>query len=329
MKDVTLITTKKIRYRHLFRLPYAWYRHILPLFTNIRKNIKKKNPEGKFLLAYAVFLSVCFCDRKFIDIALNNIGQEKFPVNIELQNLLYIGSALYDLGYRDEGIMYFERCLDLSLNQSHSTTDMFACLACCRMNNKTHWKRRLDYAIALTKQDPDESIVHGLLCRAYIDLKNFDKAEDLLKKLIEHSYEYAVLYTDLSFSKGDYKAAADAFDKYQLHDYFHYWRMQYDYKKALAYNYSDQPEKMRKQALKIKRRLKWDRFYRTDSLEEEGIKREEAIDSIINSDELDKILIDPEKIRHYVKALGWILYYWFISYWYAIPIVLALGLILL
>ena len=88
MDDITLITKKNIYCWHFFRLPYAWYRHMLPFYTYLRKNVKSKNPEGKLLLGYAVFLSVCFYDRRFIDIALNSIEREEFPMNIEIQNLL-------------------------------------------------------------------------------------------------------------------------------------------------------------------------------------------------------------------------------------------------
>jgi len=192
------------------------------------------------------------------------------------------------------------------------------------MNNQSQWQHRLNYAIALAELYPDEPIIHGVLCRAYIDLKIFDKAEYLLRKLVDHSCEYDVLQAELSFSKGDYKAAAEAFDKYQLHDYYHFWRPQFDYKKALAFYYSGQTEKWQKQALKIRRRAKWDRFYGIDDIEDEGIKREPEIDTIINSDERDKCFIDTERITHYLKALCYITKAYFIRHRLAIFLAIVL-----
>lgn len=329
MDDITLITKKNVYCWHFLKLPSAWYRHMLPLYTFFRKNAKSKNPEGKLLIEYAVFLSVRFYDRRFIDIALNTTEQEEFPMNFEIQKHLSVGSALCDLGHKDEGIEHLKESLDLFLNRNHTNGSSFAYLACCRMNGQTHWKHRLDYAIALTERYPDEAIVHELLCRAYFDLGFVDKAEKLLKNLMEESSEAGFLQAELSFSKGDYKAAADAFDTYQLHGYYHFWRMQFDYKKALAYHYSGQPEKCREQAIRIKRRLRWDKYYRLSDLDDTGIERVAEVDAIINSKQDDRLLIDPEEIHHYLSAFGWMVHYWFMRRWYVASIVLALGLILL
>lgn len=297
------ILQKRIRPWHIIGLP-LWWLTCIQDNANLYWKKAKRNPSSYYIIQYGAFLSICYNDRTFIDEVLDEdldarVDRAKIPAQIYCE----IGMALFDQGYKTEGLSYLEKAAKICPSSEYTYTWLF----CTRLNRINDWDKRLKFAERLAKCDPDEHNAIAMLLKSYIDKKLYDQATDLIEKVIGEQNDYSFMLAEFNFAQGNFKAAAEAYEKYKLPTLCHFWRPQYNYKKALAFHYSDQPKKMRNQALKIKRRLKWDRFYRLNDLEDEGIQRETVIDEIINSDEPDRILIDPEKASHYLKAIAFIL----------------------
>ena len=284
-------------------LPWWYCGNIVYLNNNIR-NARKENPPGPFCLEHARLLSGCYSDRKYIDTVLEHAGfeiktgQEKKWI----QAYSDIGLTLCDLGYCSEGIPYLEKAIDLEKRpefRSHLTL-----LLCCRLNDKASCKKRLDLAQTLANDRPTDTNVKALFAKACIDARRFDDAEKAVREIVKkYPKAYGFLLAELRFSSRDFKAASDAFDRYKIGRGLRFWWAEYDYKKALAYYYSDQQDKSRRQAMRIRRRMKWDRFYKLHDIENAGIERVPAIDEIIESDEEDNVLFDVDKISHYFRAI--------------------------
>lgn len=314
------------RLREMLWLPW-WY---MPSIEYLNKNVRrarKENPPGPFCLVHARLLAACYCDRKYIDVMLEHASFESKPVEekIRIQAYLDIGLTLCDLGYSSEGISHIEKAI--SLEKRPDFRNGYILHLCLRLYNEARYEEVIELAKTLLHDDPRNPIAEMLLQKAYTDAGRFDEEHhaDIRDLVRECPRDFGFLLPEFHFSLKDFKAASDAFDKYDINRRLCLWLPEYDYKKAVAYYYSDQQHKCRSQAARIRRRMKWDRFYRLDAIEKVGIERVPAIDEMIQSNEVDNVLFDTERISHYFKTLRHFMYLYIIEYrWYIISFLIVL-----
>lgn len=327
--DVIKILKIRPRFWRLLWLPWWYNMNILYLNHNIRKALTE-NPPGPFCLQHARLLSGCYCDRKYIDVMLEHMradiesGEEKMWI----QAYLDVGLTLCDLGYSSEGISYIEKAVDLE--KLPDRRNQYILQLCYRLRDEARYEKIIELAKTLVNDDPRNPVAKMVLVKAYIDAGRFNKEHIDIRKLVtEYPNAFGFLLGVLYFSSKDFKAASDAFDKYEVNRRIGFWLIEYDYKKAAAYYYSSQQDKCNRQAMKIRRRMKWDGFYRLDAIEKAGIERIPAIDEIIQSDEVDNVFLNKEKISHYFKTICHIMRLWIEHHWYIIILFLLVMLFLL
>lgn len=277
--------------------------YLLYLNHNIRKALKEK-PPGPFCLEHARLLSGFYCDRQYIDIMLEHAKDIIEPSKKKMwaQAYMNVGLTMCDLGYSRDGISYIEKAI--SLEERPDFKNRYILLLCYRLSNEACHEKLIELAKTLVNDEPQNPLAKIILVKAYIDDKRFDEAKANIEDIVkENPKAFGFLFAELYFSLKDYKAASDAFDKYDINRKLYFWLPEYDYKKAAAYYYSGQQEKVRKQDKKIRRRMKWDRFYRLNGIEKFGIEKIPAIDEMIESGGIDNIFIDTEKISHYFKTI--------------------------
>jgi len=326
-KNMAKLLRKRIWLWHIFHLPLWWCKWIVIDGDRLRQKAKLEDSLGSYSLQYSAFLAVCFNDRSYIDETWRKSNHiQNIPEFIQADIHTLTGAALYDLGHKISGLDHLEKAVRMCPTDGSNPAKAFSLVFVARLNNANTVDKRLEVAERLVKYSPNDTDCNLMLCKTYIDKKMFGKFDELIDHCVK---KYGFLLAEYHFAKGNFKAAVEAYEKYKLPDLFHYWRAQYDYKRALAYHYCDQPNKTRKEALRIKRRLKWDRFYRLSDLDDIGIERVAEIDSIIYSDQDCRLFFDPEKAHHYLRAFGWILHFWLMRRWYVVSIFLALGIILL
>ncbi len=290
------------------------------------ETVRKITFDG-FSAAHARILTACYGDRSYIDAVLRNELKIEPKCRL-LQTYWDIGATLWDLGY-DDGVAYMEKAIGLEDRKDYKNNLML--IFCLRLNNRTVESKKHEFLKELVDDMPEDTNVKSLLVRAYIDAGRFNDANKLIEELTtaEPPEVYGHLWAELYFAQKDFKAASDAFDKYEISKSLYFLTAQYDYKKALAYYYSNQIDKCRKQALKIRRRKKWDRFYRLDDLENNGISRESFIDEIINFATRDNYFFDRDRINHHCRMLGCILWAWIRRHPYLAITILVIVIFLL
>jgi tetratricopeptide (TPR) repeat protein len=333
--------TKQDIRRLLRKRPGLWDRMNLPIwgynnhiFFEMGRNCKElqKAMSGNFPVIKACLLTACYCDRKYVDAVLNSITIDNIKDEKQrLQAYFDIGMALYDIGYAD-GIKYIEKAIELENRENYKNTMLWAFTS--KLNGKINMEKKIALAEKLIldrNKDYEKSNTEAVLAKAYIDIGKFDDAEKIVKKLVSEKGNecYAFLLAELCLAQKDFKAATAAFEKYSFPRSMYFWRAQYDYKKALAYYYAGQTEKCREQALKIRRRSRWDRFYRLEDIEDNGIKREPFIDEIISSDARDICIVDLDRINHYRRMLSTVFAAWIKWHPYLVAIILIALIFLL
>ncbi|MHC4474715.1 MAG: tetratricopeptide repeat protein [Planctomycetota bacterium] len=289
------------RRTNLLCLPW-WYNVMPPDY--IRRRAQRENPPGPFCLAHARLLAAWFGDRKYIDTVLQHTVFEVKPgqKTVWIQAYLDVGATLCDLGYSSEGIPYIEKAS--SLEDRPDFRNSCIVYLCYRLSNEGSDQKVIDLAETVLADEPENRIAKLLLERAYINTGRYDKEHTGLAELVTRDPQsFGFLLAELFFALKDFKRAADAFDKYEIHRWSHFWLPEYDYKKASAYYHCNQRDKWRAQVLRIRRRMKWDKFYRLDAIDKAGIERVPDIDEMIQSDQVDNILFDPDKISHYFKTI--------------------------
>ncbi|HIJ70354.1 MAG TPA: hypothetical protein HPP87_03215 [Planctomycetes bacterium] len=309
-------------------LPFWWHKTIVrywyPGKTKTVKNLPKD--IGIDFLNYSVQAAIYFFDRHFIDDAIKEVDINQLTANRQWQAYLDIGLALYDMGYRDEGIDYLDQSVKLERSlQKKTYTAQY--LLCYRLNEKAYWDKRLEYAQSLNEQSPENISTKVILIKSYIAKKMFDEAKKIIQELANLDKGFEVLLADLYYEIGDIGLASSFYDKHRLGKGDDFWRVSFDYKKAVAYYKTNQTEKWQKQARKIGCRTAWDKFYQLDYLEREGIERIEEIDEVICLSSNKKPLFCVEKFILFVKRTPWIAWRIFLMYRYAVLYFLA-GLVL-
>lgn len=323
--DVLKLLKIRPRWRQLLWLPW-WYNAQTVYANSIRRKAKKENPPGPFCLAHAQLLAALRCDRKYIDVALEHVHFDTQCPDPRpwIQAYLDVGLTLCNLGHCRDGISYIEKAIALETRPDHRTR--MKTWLCFRLNARVNPEKTLKLAEALANEKPEDTVVKAVLAKAYMDARRLDEAEDVIKAIVkEHPTRFGFLMAGLHFVRKDFQATMRAFDQYKIHRVLHFWLPEYDYKKALAYHYCNQRDKCRDQALRIRRRMKWDRFYSLDAIEKAGIERVPAIDEMIQSDEVDNDLVDTERILHYFKNVRRIIHLYIIEYrWYIISFLMVL-----
>jgi hypothetical protein len=323
MSDIFSI---KISLWRTILLPFWWHRTIVGQWYPGKTKTVKNIPKGIDFLNYSAQAAIYLFDRHFIDDALKEVDINQLSVKCQWQAYLDIGMALYDLGCRDEGIEYLDQAVTIERSlQKKTCTAQY--LLCYRLNEQAYWDKRLEYAQSLNEQSPENSSTKVILTKAYIAKKMFNEADEIIQELINVYNGYKVLLADLYYEMRDFKKVAPIYDKYRLGKGDDFWRVNYDYKKAVAYYKTNQTEKWQRQARKIGRRMTWDKFYKLDYLEREGVERIEEIDKVICLSSNKKQLFCIEKFIFVIKRILWIAWKTFLIYRYAVLYLLA-GLVL-
>jgi tetratricopeptide (TPR) repeat protein len=335
---------KQPGFRDIIDLP-KWYKCSIECAHDDRKKAKQENPPEYFSIEYACFLAACFRDRKYIDDVFNRGFKIETikgkTASRQVQVCKDIGLTLCDIGYHEEGIKYLEKAVALVPDNTDNPRIKFdkvlsTWLLCLKLNNKEDWDKRLEYIKAVENKfgrpyvDKTGMSMAWFLVKTYIDKRMFNEAEDILKKVKDEDLKYVgFLWAEFYFAQGNFKTSADAFEKYVLPKDYLIWRSHYDYRKALAYYYSGQTEKCRKQAIKIRNRKRWDRFYNLEELEGVGIKREKFVDEIINSASPYKFYLDTERIKNYIRVAAYVIGCFCFRWLYVIALTIMIVALLL
>jgi len=270
----------------------------------MKRQWSRINPEHGSVL-HAVNATLYTGNPEYAWAVLKSGGIERLPLRARCQSYIDIGLILYDLGCRDDGVELVEKGIALAracADCTPGTATNALYLLICRLNDQKYWGRRLDYADQMTAAHPENDTAHLLLAKAYIDSGRHDDAKRLLDDLISCKPYCRVYLADLYFAMSDYGAAAALYDEYALPDYADWWHAQFDYKKAAAYYHTGQTEKWKKQAKEIGHRVAWDRFYRVDCLEAEGVERISEIDAEIAKWTYER-RFDPVRMRRIATRL--------------------------
>jgi hypothetical protein len=301
--------------KRLFFIPEYWYKRVVSDLWLIKERFKQIKGYVINIFLFAPKLAIC-SDRSIIDTAL------RLPLDIDRQTIMQqciiyldIGTVLYDLGYQLEGYNYLYKLMEIYFTSEEKLPYFYALSPCFRFNRKKHWIKRKEYVNRLAERFPDNMGIKQLQVKSSIDLNELVDAETKLKELIAVHRDWGeFLQADLFFAHNNYAAAVDTYRKFKFPDMYHFWRPQYDYKEAVALFKINQPEKWRKKATKIGQRLAWDRFYRIDNLESEGVERISEIDEVINASKNDKRLFYSEQVFLFVKRFPRVIFELFFIY---------------
>jgi hypothetical protein len=320
------ISIKKYWIWDAILFPFWWYRTIINLWHPFAVTAIKKSPKSIESLNYSIWLSVCHCDRRYIDDIRSEVDIDQMSSGCQQQAYFDIGMALCDLGYRDEGVDSIIRAAAINDGLPGISRAIHYQL-CCRLSEKKYWAKRLECAFSFNERFPqNKELTKRMLAKAYIDLGQFDKAENEINELVKLRSYNNIFWADFYYSQGDNKSAAEIFKKYKLDDSQDYWHAQYDYKEAVAYFNADQWERWQKKAKAIGRRLAWDKFYNLDYLESEGVERIAEIDIVIDASRNQKRLIYPDKMLLILKRIPWFLWKTILIYRYLLLCLLILAL---
>jgi hypothetical protein len=314
---MTDVLNKKIRLWHLLSLPDTWFELICPYTWSIKRNAVNSKTYGAAFAHFCIHVAIYFFDRRYIDEAVEKVDINQLPIDCQWRLCVAAGLAYYDMGYRDDGINYLEQAILVADNDKYRSVNPYLAIG-FRLNSTRYRVKRLDLALRVESLFPKDNAIKSVLVKSYIDNHLFDKAEDVIKTLIDSHAGYRVHEADLRFAEGNYAFAAELFEKYKLNDSDYFWRAQYDYKEAVSFFKIGQTEKWQNKAMTIGRRLAWDKFYSLDYLEDEGIQRIEEIDKEIDASRNQKRWIYPDKLLLILTRIPWMIWQFFWIYRYAI-----------
>ena len=327
--DMLRLLKARPKLSEMLRLPWSYTGHTV-LANTIRKKAKKNNPSGPYCLAHAQLLTACRCDRKYIDVALEHVvfDTQCSDPRPWIQAYFDVGLTLCNLGHHRDGISYIEKSLSLETRPDQRT--LIKTHLALRLNARANPQKTINFVEALASEKPEDTLVKAVLAKAYIDAGRLDEGEGVAKTLVkEHPARFGFLMAGLHFMRKDFQAAMRAFDQYPISWVLHFWLPEYDYEKAVAYYYCNQHDKCRAQALRIRRRMEWDKLYRLDAIEEAGVERVPAVDEMIASNESDNLFFDWDKSLHYSRAVLHITRLYAAEHWHVLFLVFAVLVVLL
>ena len=279
-----------------------------------------------------IFNSIISYDRQFIDRSLEKVDIAQFSVGRQWQAYRDIGLAYYDLGFRDEGISYLEKSFFVADQNSSFSIPLDASLGLLtyQMNDEKYGKKRLEYALAFVQRCAhDKEFAKVLLLKSHINLRQFEEAEQIINNLVSLNPVNKNFWPQFYYAKGDYQLAADHFCRYPLDRGQYDWHIDFDYKEAVSYFKTDQLKKWQDKATKIGRRLTWDKFYKLDYLEDEGVERIPEIDQVIELSRQKKKIIYVDKLSLCLRRMPWVLWKTYLMYPYEALFIAAGSLFLI
>jgi tetratricopeptide (TPR) repeat protein len=309
--DIDVLSKSRPRFRDMLSLSFERFGEELPIaigYGHIASSKERGNSHRRYHAAmYACFLSNCSHDRNFLDAITVNQGLCPDPWTDEYALVQHqIGRALCDLGFHADGIRHIREAIT---HDTGSGRYLYWAQLARYLNTAADVTERLWLSenLLLELQEKYKDEYHAIRARAFIDAGRLDEAAALVPKLPSI---FRFVEAELYFAQKDYQRAAAVFAVCGVSGWFYWWRPQFDYKEALTYFYLGQTDKCRRKVLAMRRRSKWDRFYRLQDVEQFGAKREPFIDDILNSDGPDNCLIDREKWAHYRRMFPPVLKGW-------------------
>jgi hypothetical protein len=255
--------------------------------------------------------ALCLQDRKIIDTLLAEVSLDRKDCDFQSRAYMEAGIALCILGFRDEGVHYLEKSRELQHYRPKDNRMASVMLSLYLVDLQSRGKR-LSYALEAHERYSGNGYTELNLIKAYIDNDMLENAEPFLRNPEITFDGYSVLWADYFFQKGDFDSAASCFDRYAMPPSRDYWNEQLDYKKAAAYYKTNQPEKWKRMARQIGYRKAWDKFYRLDNLENEGVVRIPEIDQVIEAAARQKRFIRWDKLSFVMRRLPRVLW---VSFW--------------
>lgn len=320
-----ILKTKILPLKTIF-LPDEWYRNIIEHSVRAKQLSQLNASSDEGYVHYAVRLAVYCFDRKYIDTAISRIEFDSWTKDRQRRVFASIGTALFDLGFREEAVSYFESALVASENTEYYYINYYQ--LCFHLNDKKQWAKRHELVQNYKKLFPEqETTALILLAKSYNDLRQLDEADKTIKILEDNGEDVKILRADYYYCKGEHQQAAILHDMCKSQGYSH-WQPQFDYKKAVSYFKTNQKKKWIKQAEKIGRRLVWDKFYSLDYLENEGVERIAEIDKAIYASKNKKRIIYVDKLFLALARIPGLLWRLFVIHRYAVLFYMA-GIVLI
>jgi len=315
------IVRKRIQPWHTFGLPYWWYRTVLSSTNEMRNRALRAQTVCPAMIAYLARLSVCRFDKQYVEHVLQTVKLTELSIRSQWYALLDIGLALYDLGERERGIVYLEQAATMSLDHQQEiggNSYIALWLLCSRLNAKRHRDKRLQYASHADGRWTANINAKTALADKYIGDERFDEARAIVEELVASDSQYSLLMGDFYYAQRDFQNASRIYDGHQLAAIMDFSFAQFDYRRVSAYYLTGQEGKWKKQAKRIGRRLKWDRFYEAAYLQSEDVERIPAIDDYILRVRSKWLPLDFNRLGQYVRRLPRVAWKTFVWYRYQV-----------
>lgn len=285
-------------------------------------------PPRQEYVAYCVYLGICLFDTGYIERALQTVDVTLLPLKLRWQSLLDTGLALYDLGKREQGILFLEQAATLSLNYQQEIGGN-SYVALWLLSSRLHERKYSDKRIHYANNSDDRWTVNAnaktALAAKYINDKMFDEAKTVIEELAVSDPAYSFLVADFYYAQRDFQTASDIYAKYRPPATMDFLFAHFDYKRASTYYLTGQETKWKQEAQRIGRRLAWDRFYTLEYLDSEGVERIPRIDEYISSVRPRRLLLDLDRMWFYLRRLPRIA--WTTFLWYRYHIIVGMFLL--
>jgi tetratricopeptide (TPR) repeat protein len=294
----------------LIFVPNWWY-GITVKQQNPRVFKRYSSPNGIDVIFKAVVMAICHFDRKFIDRVIQEVDINALSEKCQWKAYFEAGVALCDLGFAEEGIQYLEKAVQLEKFTS-GPPHLSILMLCTRTKNKTAWEKRIRYALEVNKVFTGSIFFKYYLAKAYIDLAVWNKAKEVLDEIMSVDDGGRIFLADYHYSRGEYQLSSDIFDRYCLGDSLDILHPQFDYKRTVSYYKTNQTDKWKRMTKHIGYRKAWDKYYRLENLENEGVVRIPEIDQVIEAAAKQKRFIRWDKLSFVMRRLPWVLW---VSFW--------------
>lgn len=304
------------------------------IFIELLYGARSKPKDDLYRKANTIFNANCVstftADRNYLDVVC---GKRDIFDNMPLKNLAHayfsMGLTLYNIGYQEDGLDYIRKSISIcekANRQLENDKTQYQWFLCTKLNAKKYFYERYKLSERLYREKPD-SAFDIILVKSLIDCDMLDDADFLMLKVAARYSlnQQRILEADLLIAKKEYQSAAEKYYRVKFPRSMSFWRSQFDYKKALAFFYSNREEDWRKQTKKIAYRKHWDKYYDIDNVSEYGIQRIPEIDEAITGQNNYKFYLDADRLCHYFFMAPRIFIVNFKNYWhyyfYAIVVV--------
>ncbi|AQQ09253.1 Tetratricopeptide repeat containing protein [Sedimentisphaera cyanobacteriorum] len=301
------ILSQKIAIKNILALPAMTYSYPVSRYNFCRKRAEKETGIGFFTVQYARLLSACYYDRSYIDSVINcGIDFDSMATPQKCELCFNIGWFYCNLNFIAEGIEYMQKAVD-----------------CCE-DEKFLRNLRFNLAIYLSEVDKGKALdIFNALeeffgakifaIKVYIDSGDLEKAGELFEKSRfgpGKDLDTSFFEAEFHFAGKDFEKASKAFDICKSHRFCFtpQWQLTYDYKKASTYYYAGQFKKAHKQAIKIRNRKNWDKFYNLDLIDTHDMVRIPEIDAVLSNNFVYRWYLDIDRMFYYINKIRMIGY---------------------